>query len=55
MTLEYANINNEKGSLLPSQYKKRLTKAERKRYNRDINKLYQKKMISKEKFRNLIR
>lgn len=55
MTLEFVDTNNARGSLLPSQYKKRLTKAERKRYNHDINKLYQKKMISKEKFRNLIR
>lgn len=53
MTLEFADTNKEKGCLLPSQYKERLTKAERKRYNRDVNKLYQKKLITKEKFKNL--
>lgn len=55
MTLEFADINNKKGSLLPSEYKKRLRKAEQKRYNKDVALLWKKKAIPKKKYQNFIK
>lgn len=55
MTLEFADVNNERGSLLPSEYKKKLQKKERKRYNRDVTLLWKRKAISKKKYQNLIK
>lgn len=55
MTLEFAEINNKRGSLLPSEYKKNLQKAEQKRYNKDIALLWKKKSVSKKKYQNFIK
>lgn len=55
MTLEFADVNNKRGSLLPSEYKKRLRKTEQKRYNKDIAFLWKRKAISKKKYQNFIK
>lgn len=55
LTLEFVDINSKRGCLLPSQYKKKLSKAERKRYNHDIALLWGNRAISKDKYLNLIK
>lgn len=55
MTLEFADVNNKRGSLLPSEYKKRLRNTEQKRYNKDIAFLWKRKAISKKKYQNFIK
>ena len=55
LTLEYKDFNAKKGCMPPRAVMKTRKKAEQRRYNRTVNELYAKGIISKTKYSNYMR